>query len=420
MKEKYYLYSTEHVKKKLGIKMHLISIMIIIAVSNINRFFTSIHPALHIFTFFIILNLFYLFATIVLRNVSFKVYNASILFFLCLLSYLLIGTLQSNPIDNMGIALGIVQNIMIVFILIYSIRENFEFIFLLKVIECTGFILGVLGILEFFNIFHIMKLVDGYVYYYGNRIGVTWINPNSYGMALVFCLVCNLTLNINIKRLIKRAIIILGIIISMSRSAVVVTVIILIASFIYKKRKYRINTKNILKVLIFLLLFLVLLDQLIKVDCIRYYIMNSRIMRIFRFKDENSDDISNGRIAAALNALNIIKENWLMGIGIKNIPDYTDITQSAHNIYLNIWAESGIIPFIFYVSYIYSLFMIVKKRCLEDNYQLLAINLFIFIFVYGLFSHTLLTNPITGISTALILLKEKLIYNSEEGDSFLS
>ena len=116
-----------NVNEKIGIRMYLVSVMIIIAITNINRFFTSIHPAFHIFTFFIILNLFYMFTTIVVKNISLKVDSTFIVFLMCLLLYISIGTLQSNPIDNMGIALGIVQNVSIVFILINSIKKEYEY-----------------------------------------------------------------------------------------------------------------------------------------------------------------------------------------------------------------------------------------------------------------------------------------------------
>lgn len=407
MKYNKYYVSYNSIKKNILLLLPII----FIATTNLNRFFTSINPVLHILTLLILMSLIFVISNIVSKDIKLNVYPSTILFIMCLLFYLIIGTFKTNPIDNMGIALGIFQNISILLLILFTIDNVLEYEKVLSTIYYSGLILGILGILEFLNVFFIMDLVGDVVLYYGNRIGATWINPNAYGIALVFCFICSIGREKNIRTLIGKVLMILGIMVSMSRSSIVVLGIVLFYNLLFGNRIKEKN-KNKFKTIITVLIVLILLFQVINIDYIKRTINKSSIDRIFTFKDKNSEDISNGRIRALWNAIEIIKENIWIGIGIKNIPNYGITTQSAHNIYFNIWAESGIVPFVFYLIFIYSLFITVKKKSSQFKHSRLVTNLFIMLIVYGFFSHTILTNPILGILSGLIILKEKLGYIS--------
>lgn len=398
----------DYVKNYKASNLYLLLPILFITILNLNRFFTSINPALHILTFLIGINFIFIFLNIDFRYTKFRIYPSVILFITTILFYLVIGSHGTIPKNNVGIILAVLQNIGMILMLLIIVNNVNDYKKVLSTITYAGILLGILGILQFLDLFSVMELVGSPTLFYGNRIGSTWINPNQYALVLVFSIIISFELENNVISFIGKFIMIIGIIVSSSRSAVLISGIILLLNILFKNKKSVKKREKFKKIILGVIIIFVFI-HVAKNETIRGIIDNSRIDRVFSFKDSNSNDISNGRIGALANSVDIVKENFIAGIGIKNIPGYSNVTQSAHNMYINIWAESGIIPFLLYIFFNISLLTIVKVKSRLFKYNRLTINLFLMLIGYGFFSHTLLTNPITGILTGIIILKSKLM-----------
>lgn len=112
-------------------------------------------------------------------------------------------------------------------------------------------------------------------------------------------------------------------------------------------------------------------------DSIKYFLIeNSRLGMIF----DKSSDFTTGRGDAGLTAIEIIKENLLMGTAYKGgytLFDYGYDYKDIHNVWLNIIANFGIIFFIFYFScltiFVFNAFKISWKDR-KDFFCFLSIN----------------------------------------------
>lgn len=107
-----------------------------------------------------------------------------------------------------------------------------------------------------------------------------------------------------------------------------------------------------------------------------------------------------------LQSREIIKNNWLTGVGVGNYPttlEHQDLEKKAiweyqpvHNVFLLLWAESGIFALIFFVGF---LLILIKK----DRRTVFAGSFLIALLILMLFDHWLISLPFGIIFLFLVL-----------------
>ena len=317
--------------------------------------------------------------------------------------YISIGLIRSSIDTIIPYILSMTTNLILIYILSSTFDNRIKLNKLFNIIKYAGLTLGILGILEFLNIFSLTNLVGISGVNSGNRVGSTWINPNMYGFALVFSYICSLNSDIVIKEVVIKCIIFISIIISMSRSALIMLVICNITYMIILK-KINISIKKILTIGFTLIIIYTFTSYIVNnIEYVHNLVDNSRFDRLEIFENSSlTHDISNGRKDALKSALYIGIRNPILGVGIKQIPKYSINGQSAHNMYINIFGESGVIPALIYIiMIIYICTKSIKLRKDSKN-RPICVTLSIFIFLYGFFSHTLITNYIIGLCIGII------------------
>ncbi|MBO5320069.1 MAG: O-antigen ligase family protein [Ruminococcus sp.] len=141
--------------------------------------------------------------------------------------------------------------------------------------------------------------------------------------------------------------------------------------FVYKK----INIKTIMKfIAIVAVLGIVVIYAYINIESV-----NNALSRFLEFSDENAD-VSNGRMPLYGLAIDIFKENPLLGIGWGGYRyEYTKYrflggtaeTMNAHNIYLQVLSEIGILGFVMlYSLMIYTFIKSIEILRKKDTYHL--------------------------------------------------
>lgn len=145
------------------------------------------------------------------------------------------------------------------------------------------------------------------------------------------------------------------------------------------------------------------------------------------------------RVQLILGGINIIKENWILGIGYTNFGNYyishyvsnilkvsaydyniTGLASSIHNWFIEVWAEQGILGVISFIIFFFnSLRILFRKFKLTINWNLkaclLAFFMMILIFlVHGFFYHTFIFHfffwLMFGFVITISLLSEQSVY----------
>lgn len=97
----------------------------------------------------------------------------------------------------------------------------------------------------------------------------------------------------------------------------------------------------------------------------------NRILSIVNFADSSNDY----RIRMWKITLEVIRDNWLVGVGFGHLPfkaafgkyTRTMTTYHAHNTYLETMAEMGIVGFIVFISFLFVLFKYAVKKLIKGN-----------------------------------------------------
>ena len=97
----------------------------------------------------------------------------------------------------------------------------------------------------------------------------------------------------------------------------------------------------------------------------------NRLMSILNFADSSNDY----RIRMWKFTLEVIRDNWLVGVGFGHLPfreafgryTRTMVTYHAHNTYLETMAEMGILGFIVFISFLFVLFKYTIKKLIKGN-----------------------------------------------------
>lgn len=274
--------------------------------------------------------------------------------------------------------------VMLYFIIANIIYKNLDKINLL--FSCYIFpalYISILNIFEFIS--------NGGIF----RSTVNEVDENLLGLSISIAAIFSVFNIINKKqKLLNSAfliIFILSIIASGSRSSLIALLISVLALL---------NLKDIKKISYLLIFSVVLIISLLQFPVFSEFVFNR-----FNLLDE---DKGSGRTLIWSVGINIIYENWLLGVGYRNFPnefskilgsvdlsneEYFAITldsssaRGAHNIYLSTFAELGIFGLL-------SLFVMLKKSiilCLKNSknyYSRLFLSLIILLIVYSFFIDT--------------------------------
>jgi O-antigen ligase len=121
----------------------------------------------------------------------------------------------------------------------------------------------------------------------------------------------------------------------------------------------------------------------------------------FRFLNLSlSDEAISQRQVLITPTLQMVKENPVLGVGLNNylinLPNYeragkTFYLQPVHNIYLLVFAQTGIIGIIFFLWFLEKTINFVIKSKNQKQHFLLKVSLMIIVFTLGFFDHYFLT-----------------------------
>jgi len=117
---------------------------------------------------------------------------------------------------------------------------------------------------------------------------------------------------------------------------------------------------------------------------------------------ENKSNIA--RLESYKNSWQLIKNNWLMGVGAgnytlalknklaENLASYD--YQPAHNVFLLVWAETGIVGLLFFIIlFLYLLIsnfkFLISNQCPIFNNPIINIGIIIFLLIIIIFDHWL-------------------------------
>ncbi|MCK9470552.1 MAG: O-antigen ligase family protein [Bacilli bacterium] len=212
-----------------------------------------------------------------------------------------------------------------------------------------------------------------------------------------------------------RVLILFGIFLTVSRSAYIGTIFIIIALCVYySSGKKRWVVPSV--VIIFIISYLIF-----------YNVINEFIENIYKiidldriFPKPNDLDIppsnngggqiiegvdySNSRIALIKAAFLVFSNNFITGVGVGNLTHeigiITDLQMNAHNLILQLIAESGIIMLIGLIMLGYGLVVYVVK--IEKKHKFIICLLFGLIVIESLFNHNLLNINIIYLTLAII------------------
>lgn len=389
-------------------KKWFLNIMVFLVVSNLNILFTSINPVFQITSIFIFINILQIFM-ILLKKADYKIKIHLSLFFMFVYTIIFIdfGLVNGDLSKFIYIALKNIQNSVICAIIVFRIKNKVQLQDLLKIIVYAGIVLAVLGILEFIGVFKIMEMVGAYKYYYGNRVGAMWVDPNQYAAAIVFSYLCISLFENSTKNIFLKVIMLVGIVTSASRAAIVILLLITFINSITVTNWNLDYIKKVKKVFaICAFVFLIIYSLVQSSLWIQDIIYNSAISRLMIWDSKDQVDISNGRIDALMVSIDAASRNIFFGLGIGNSSKITG--QGAHNMFIYSFAESGIIAFFSYIIFLLSLLVTaVKNHTKKFSGSKLSISLFMYLLFYSFFSHTLMINGISGILVAIILLDNK-------------
>lgn len=213
-----------------------------------------------------------------------------------------------------------------------------------------------------------------------------------------------------------RVILIFGVFLTVSRSGYLGTLFILIFYLVhYSKGKKR----WIVQSLSIVLIIMYLIFQSIITDFIKDIYSIIDLKRIIPYSDvtpptnngpidsgSNLDyDYSNARLTLIIAAIKVFGNNFLTGVGIGNviskINSITNLKMNAHNLYLQLLAESGIVMLFTLLLFSYYFFVLISK--VKSRYKHTIYCVFGVIIIESFFNHNLLNLNLIFLVISIIL-----------------
>lgn len=329
---------------------------------------------------------------------------------------LITSLINLNPDEFLVRLIIYIVNVFVLVVYTYLFSDSYN----LKFVK-NGFIIGAL-ILVFSMI---VEMVYGHVYLNvrNMRPGGLLLDPNVCAFALNLALILSFMERDRGKFISdlyfvsSRVLIIFGVFLTVSRSAYIGTIFILVTLLVYysKKSKLWISLSVILTFIIMYIIFSKGLDGFFEKI---YRIID--LDRIVPYKDsvgefpgtpvgggsDNVDDIdySNSRLSLIIAAASVFANNFITGVGIGNVTGeialISGLEMNAHNLYLQLITESGILMLIALMLLFYYLIVFIVK--LNKRYKFLVLLLFGLFFIESMFNHNLLNINITYLVLAII------------------
>lgn len=129
-------------------------------------------------------------------------------------------------------------------------------------------------------------------------------------------------------------------------------------------------------------------------------------------------DYSNSRLDIIIASFEVFKNNIITGVGIGNvainIKSQINLEMNAHNLFLQLLAESGVLMLFGFIALLVFLIRLIKK-C-QKRYRFYIIIILIVLIVEGMFNHNLLNINIIWI--VLAFLNSIIVINSIEQKTF--
>ena len=311
-------------KMELYVKFLIAFLMIFIPCRNALEL--SLGTYIKLIPDFLILLLFLVFLVYKKGRVDFKVYDFIILLFW--------GIGFVNTVVFQGVSLYTyifaVRSAMVYYILFFVIR-NFEFnnkyiLLLTKILRYTTYVLFVLAIIEKIGNKTVLfpQSVAESIIYADNfaRVYSMFFNPNTYGAFLVISFFVVIHYEKNVKDMVIYKITTLtSLLLSMSRSAILIFIVSLIAYGLVFKRKMLLNKKFIIHILVVLLASVVVYTVCEKATELVWYSDNGNSTTVYdRMEELKGKEIveqSNavGRLFYVKTGLKIFRDYPLLGTG---------------------------------------------------------------------------------------------------------
>lgn len=203
---------------------------------------------------------------------------------------------------------------------------------------------------------------------------------------------------------------IVGLMVSMSRTAWVATIIAVMFFFLVGREN---KVKSVL--ISAGLVGIVYLIALYMSSVFESSLLSERVLSIINFTD--SSNRAAGRLDIWIVGWNIFKDHFLLGVGLNNFSvAFTDqyvmqseivrnmgIGRDAHNIYLGVATELGLIGFTLLISVFVSSLKKIRNSKLDFNNKYFAYSIIIFLLVAG-FANTILYKKYFWFSLAIVWL----------------
>lgn len=269
----------------------------------------------------------------------------------------------------------------------------------------------------------IVELVYGhYILGYRNlRPAGLLLDPNVCAFALNLAFVISFldrkTNNFIIDFLVVfvRVLILFGIFLTVSRSAYIGTIFIIIALCVYYssgKKRWVVPSVVIIFIISYLIFYNVInefIENIYKIIDLDRIFLKPNDLDIPPSNNGGGQiiegvDYSNSRIALIKAAFLVFSNNFITGVGVGNLTHeigiITDLQMNAHNLILQLIAESGIIMLIGLIMLVYGLVVYVVK--IEKKHKFIICLLFGLIVIESLFNHNLLNINIIYLTLAII------------------
>lgn len=270
-----------------------------------------------------------------------------------------------------------------------------------KIFKITSLLIFTVIIISFIMYFFNLSInINSNIYgklleaeYYKSFVGIT-VNSNTIGILSSFLIIFSIHLLINKERLvyINYFYIVTGIaslVLSGSRGAILMFLIYIIMIFILSNKRY--------------LKLAISIFAIASIGIIIYYLNKSNI-----------DAISTGRSILWENAINIIKENKVFGVGTTSFVDIMKENSRVslpgieagglHNIYIQIALCNGLIAFFVFIIFIIISLIMFFKKILCNNTDNNKFNISLFSILISILSLNLFESTLIYICSFIALI----------------
>ncbi len=285
-------------------------------------------------------------------------------------------------------------NIALFYIILNSIESENQFEFILNAVLLLSLILASLGFLAYLGSVHHLSgaffnwlLQNGFADASG-RISSTLQYPNTFGAFIILPFFISFSFFLNQKELFKKVIyltlslfFLLVFLLTQSRGAMIVFVVVLILYILLLKGKDRKSTLISLAILILGVLVVVIVRKDIFVPILKSLIV--RFNQLFLFLKGNWEESLGDRVYMIKDSLRILKDYPILGMGNGTYQyiyaKYRTIyffSKFPHSIFFQTLDELGILGG---TAFIYMMFLLFKKgfRVIKENYSAVLVGVYI-------------------------------------------